>query len=410
MAKGGKQNIFYGYVIVISCFVMMVIWWGSFHSFGVFFESLLDEFHWSRAITAGAFSLHNITFGIFSIPIARLCSRYQPRIVIGICGFLGGLGYLLMSQVSSIWQMYLLYGVLMSISMGSYISILPIVIRWFVHRRGWMTGVVFSGMGIGMMLVPPLVSRLISTYDWRNTYTIVGVVLMVGLVFGSQFLRRDPFQEGKIPDAEGNLKSSSVIPESQGLSYGRALKTNQFWFLGALYFIYLISHNTATVHIVIHAIGQGVAPLSAARLLSVFGILLILGFNIIGIIADRLSNRSSFIISFLLMTLAFIPVLSMNEVWTLYVFVSILGFACGGAQVLFSPIVAELFGLRSHGEILATMGFIGGIGAAVGAALAGYIFDVTGEYRLAFIICALLSATAITLAWFVKPLTQNEIN
>ena len=93
-----------------------------------------------------------------------------------------------------------------------------------------------------------------------------------------------------------------------------------------------------------------------------------------------------------------------EEVWVLYLFVGVLGFACGGMQVLFSPIVAELFGLKSHGVILATAGFIGGVGSAIGAAMAGYIFDVTSSYSLAFIICAILAVVAFILALLLRPL------
>ena len=128
----------------------------------------------------------------------------------------------------------------------------------------------------------------------------------------------------------------------------------------------------------------------------------------IGMTADKIGNRNGFIISFILMTVAFIAVLSIADAWMLYLFVAILGFACGGMQVLFSPIVAELFGLRSHGEILASTGFIGGMGSALGAAMAGYIFDITGSYSLAFTICVVLSAMAIVSAWLLRPLFRSK--
>ena len=144
---------------------MMVVWWGSFHSFGVFLKPLRTDFGWDRATTAIAYSLQGFLMGVFSIPIAKLCYKFGPRLVIGTCGFLGGLGLILMSQVNAIWQVYLLYGLPVALNMGAYISILPVVARWFIRRRGMMTGVVFSGMGIGMVLFPPLVSQLISLYD-----------------------------------------------------------------------------------------------------------------------------------------------------------------------------------------------------------------------------------------------------
>ncbi len=408
LAESRKSRVFYGYIVVIACFFMMVVWWGSFHSFGVFFESLLREFGWSRAVTAGAFSLHGLVFGIFSIPTAKLCQKYGPRAVITICGVFSGMGYMLMSQISSVWQIYLLYGLVMSLGMSAYIPILPVVTGWFVRRRGFMTGVVFSGMGIGMVVVPQLVSQLISIYDWRLSYVIVGIVIMVVVVTGSQFLRRDPYQVRLLPYGADKADPSGQAARTGGLSYKEALRTNQFWLLGALYFVYLVSHNSVTVHIVIHAMSMGVTALNGARLLSVFGVFLIVGFNTVGTTADRVSNRFGFIISYALMVIAFILVLSTDEIWLLYLFMAILGFACGGMQVIFSPIIAELFGLKSHGVILASAGLVGGFGSAVGAAMAGYIFDVTGGYRLAFTICAVLAAVAFTLVLLLKPLKSRE--
>ena len=233
MSETKKQDFFYGYTIVIACFVMMVVWWGSFHSFAVFLGPLLNEFGWSRALTAGAFSSMTLLLGLYSIPTARLCNRFAPRFVIACCGFLGGLGYILMSQVNAIWQMYLLYGILIAIGMGGYISILPIVARWFVERRGLMTGIVFSGMGIGMIVVPPLVSRLISLYDWRITYVIVGAVTLAVIVIGAQFLKRDPYPLEQTNYGTDASDTDSRRPNTSGVSYQKALRTGQFWQLGA---------------------------------------------------------------------------------------------------------------------------------------------------------------------------------
>ena len=132
LADSQKPRFFYGYVIVIVCFIMTVVWWGTFLSFGVFFESLLVEFGWNRAITATASSIHGVLWTVLGIPIARLVEKSGPRLIIGVCGFIGGLGYILMPQITAVWQMYLLYGLAMSIGMAAWVTILPIVARWFV--------------------------------------------------------------------------------------------------------------------------------------------------------------------------------------------------------------------------------------------------------------------------------------
>ncbi len=138
MEEAQKPKVFYGYVIVVACFFIMTIYWGTTLSYGIFFNSLIKEFGWTRAATSGAYSVMALMFGLTGIIIAKLCDKYGPRIVIGTCGVLMGIGYILLSRINVIWQLYLYYGVFIAIGMCSYISLLPMVTRWFTRRRALM--------------------------------------------------------------------------------------------------------------------------------------------------------------------------------------------------------------------------------------------------------------------------------
>jgi OFA family oxalate/formate antiporter-like MFS transporter len=106
-------------------------------------------------------------------------------------GFLLGLGYLLMSQLSSIWQLFLFYGV---ISIGMSAAVVPIlstIARWFVKMRAFMTGIVLASTGIALMVIVPAANQAILHYGWRTVYMIVGSVVLVVVVISAQFLRRN---------------------------------------------------------------------------------------------------------------------------------------------------------------------------------------------------------------------------
>ena len=407
MNRMGKSGFYYGYIVVLVAFFILAVLWGTYSSFGVFFEPLLSEFGWTRAMTAGAFSLSNLLFGLFCIVTARLCDRFGPRRVIGACGFVLGLGYLLMSQVSTAWQLYLFYGLIIAIGMSVYIAVLSIVARWFVRRRGTMTGIVFSGMGLGTMVLPPLASRLISTYDWRLSFIVVGIIALVVVVLGAQFLRRDPRQIGQLPPGENKVDQESSGSKASGFSFQEALQTRQFWLVCGMYFAFLFCIPTVIVHIVIHATGLGISAVNAANILAIVGALFIVGVNVIGITGDRLGNKLAFVMSFMLMAIAFLWLLPTRETWMFYLFAGIFGFAFGGMQVLFSPMVAELFGLRSHSVILATCNFAGTIGAMAGPILAGLIFDISGSYTLAFLICAIIATIGFVLTLLLRPCSSE---
>lgn len=263
-----------------------------------------------------------------------------------------------------------------------------------------MTGIVFSGFGVGQAVAPPVTNWLISIYDWRQSFLILGIACMAIMVLASQFLKRDPEQLGQSP--YGASVAEQNAPVTWGLSLHEALRTRQFWFICGMYFAFLFCGILVLVHIVIHAIDLGTTPANAANILAIYGVVCIASMNIMGMSGDRFGSRPTFAISFLLMAISFFWLLAASETWELYLFAVILGLGYGGMQVLFSPLVAEMFGLKAHGVILAGVAFGGSVGAALGPLVAGYIFDETGSYRLAFIMCAAIAIIAVILALLLR--------
>jgi len=372
--------------------------YGTQYSFGVFFKPVLTEFGWTRAMTAGAYSLYTILHGFFCIVAGRVSDRFGPRLVVTGCGLFLGIGYLLTSQISAIWQLYLFYGVLASVGMGSVVPLLSAVARWFVKRRGLVTGVVVSGIGAGTMIVPPVATQLITTYGWRTSYIIIGVIALVLIVVAAQFLRHDPSQVGQLPYGAGEVEAESSDLEAKGFSLQEAIRSRQFWILCALYFSFLFGQQTMMVHIVPHATDLGISAVSAASILSVIGGLSIAGRIGMGSAGDRIGNKPSIVIVFILMSVALFWLLGAKELWMFYLFAVVFGFGYGGLIALQSPTVAQLFGLRAHGVILGMVIFGATIGGAIGPLVAGRIFDITGGYQLIFLICAVLSVVGLILA------------
>jgi len=154
-----KPKFFYGYVVVALAFLIMAIMGGTIYTFGIFFKPLAGDFGWSSAATSGAFSLQMVIHGLFYIVTGRLNDRFGPRLVVSACCLLLGAGYLLMSQISDIWQLYLFYGVVIGIGMsGAFVPLGSTVARWFVKRKGAMIGIAVAGISVGTMIMPPVAS------------------------------------------------------------------------------------------------------------------------------------------------------------------------------------------------------------------------------------------------------------
>ncbi|UCH51267.1 MAG: MFS transporter [Chloroflexota bacterium] len=409
MHTSEKPKFFYGYVIVSAAFVVMTLAFGINYTFGVFLEPLLEEFGWARAVTSGAYSLSTMVAGFLGIFAGRLSDRFGPRVVGTAIGCFLGLGFLLLSQVSAIWQFYLFYGLIVAAGVGSgWPSLAPAVTRWFAGRRGLMTGIVASGIGFGSLTVPPLASWLISVYDWDLAYIIIGLIALVLVMLAAQFLKRDPRQIGQLPYGEDKVKQEGSVSEARGFFLQEAMHTRQFWMVCIIYFCFGFGLHTVMVHIVIHATGLGISATTAAGILATVGGMSTVGRITGGGASDRFGVKPSLVSAFILMSVAFLWLISAGEIWMLYLFGVVFGFAYGNIVALQPLLLGELFGLSSLGSILGTVAFIYTIGGAIGPFLAGYIFDITGLYRLAFIVCAAVSIVNVVLMVVLRPISDEQ--
>jgi MFS family permease len=403
-----NPKFFYGYIIVSSAFFIMVAMQGTIHTFGVFFKPLLTDFGWTRAETSGAFSLFQVLHGLLYIVTGRLNDRFGPRAVMTACSFFVGAGYILMSQISAIWHLYLVYGVIIAIGMsGSFVPLLSTIAKWFVKRRGLMTGIFSSGIGIGTVIMPPIASGLIISYGWRTSYIIIGSITLLLVILAAQFLRRDPTQVGQLPYGVDKVKGEGLNLEIGGFSPREAIRTWQFWVLSGVFVCSSFCTFAITVHIVPHAIDKGISITSAASILTIIGGLSFAGRIIMGSSGDRIGNKLALIICSVIMVIALSWVVVAKELWMLRLFAAIFGFAYGGFVTIQSPLVAELFGLRAHGVILGAVMFITASGGAVGSLLTGHIFDITESYHLAFLVCVALSVVGLILISILRP-TSNK--
>jgi len=399
-----NPKFFYGYIIVAAAFVMLTVMGGTYYSFGVFFTPLLTEFGWTRAMTSGAFSLSILLEGVLGIVMGRATDRWNPRMVITLCGFLLGLGYLLMPQISALWHFYLLYGVIIGSGLGGlWVSPVSIVVRWFTKRRNMMTGIAIAGTGVGGLITPPLANWLISTYNWRLSYVILGSAVLVLVVLAAQFLKRDPAQMGQLPYGENKREISEPQLGNDGLSFREAVYTKQLWLVSGIFLCFGFCVFAIMVHIVPHAIELGIPPADAANILAIIGGVGIAGKAIMGAVTDRIGTRMGIIIGLILMIVPLTWLIVARELWMLYLFAAFFAFGYGTMVALMSPTIAEFFGLSSVGVLLGIVNFAATIGCAIGPVLAGWLFDINGNYQLVFLLCAAIGLIGLIMTLFIRP-------
>ncbi|MFC2031940.1 MFS transporter [Chloroflexota bacterium] len=409
LTKGRQGRFFYGYIVVAATCVIYMVVGGAFSSFGIFFKPLIAEFGWTRAMTSGTQSLSALSFGLLSIIAGRLNDRFGPRFIMIGSSILLGLGYFMMSQISAIWQLYLFYGVIASAGMGAIIiPLASTVVRWFIRKRGMMAGIVGSGIGLGNVIAPPVVSRLIIAYGWRTSYVVVGVTAFILIMIAAQFLKRDPGEIGQSPYGADETKIDISNIDTSGHSLQQAVCSRQFWTYFAILFCGFLSVDTIIIHIVPHATDMGIPATSAAYILTIIGGLSVAGRLVAGSISDRIGNKPALIGSFILISMALFWLLNAKSMWALSLFGFVFGIGRGGTGVLMSPIVAWLFGLRSLGVVLGVITIGATLGSMIGPFLAGYIFDATGSYDVALMSLAILSTLGLVLAISLSGISRSK--
>jgi MFS family permease len=403
-------SFFYGYIVVAVAFLIMVVSWGLYFVFGVFFNPILEEFGWTRAMTSGAFSISSVLQGVLGIAMGGLTDRFGPRVVVTFCGAFLGLGYLLMSQIDTLWQLYLFYGVIIGTAMGGlWVPLLSSVARWFTGRRSLMTGIVVSGLTIGQLFAPPVVNWLITTYGWRLAFIILGSITLIAVVSAAQFLRRNPSQMVQFSNNENEGKEEGLISDTKAFTLREAIQTTQFWLVSITVFCFGYGAFAITVHIVPHVTELGISAESAANILAVNGGVGIFGnFVLGGIMGDRIGNRNAFVVGFVLMVASLFWLVFVREIVMLYLFAIVFGLALGSMGTSESPLIASLFGLRSHGMIYGVVGLGFTAGGAVGPVMSGYLFDLKGDYQLAFLSCTMLGVVGLISVSILRPTKKLE--
>jgi MFS family permease len=346
-----------------------------------------------------------------AIVMGGLTDRLGPRLVVTFCGFCFGLGYLLMSLVHSVWQLYLFYGIIVGTGMsGLWIPILSPIVRWFAGRRSLMTGIVISGLTVGQLIGPLVISRLIAAHGWRLACIFMGGVVMVMIVLLAQFLRRNPGRAAPLPGGPGEPAGREPKPGGGDFILGEAVRTRQFWLVAAIFFCVGFAAFSFAVHIVPNAIKLGISAVTAANILAINGGIGIIGnFVLGGIIGDRIGNWKAFLIGAVLMAAALFWLVPAREVWMLYMIALILGIGLGGVGTSESPLIAGLFGLSSHGLIYGVAGLTWTFGGAVGPVVVGYLCDVLGNYQLAFLLCAVVAVIGLGLLMTLRPTKKRGL-
>ena len=394
--KWNPDGIFYGWWIVAGGSVLTAMGAGlNFYGFSAFFLPLSEEFGWSRSALSGVFALARLEGGFLGPVEGFLIDKYGTRKMMFVGIPLMGLGFILLATVDSLLSLYLVYifTITLGSSLGTFAPATAAVANWFFRKRSRALGFVMSGVGLGGALLLPVVGWWISVHGWRSAAIASGaLIITVGLPI-AMLMRHRPEDYGLLPDGTG---AASAVPDaSRGTSRPRppitreigglqSLKTAPFWFLGASLSLRAIVTTGFTIHFVAMMVDRGFTFIVATSLLGAVALVSLLGRIGVSWLGDFIDKRYLLAAT---LGVTSLTMLAMTQVQTRPLLIGALALyavAYGGSIVLPVSLQADYFGRKSFATIRGLMNTVQTTGTLIGPLFAGVVFDLTGDYLLAF--------------------------
>ena len=385
------------WLIVAALFVVTYGVSTPLAAYGVFLPVLAEHFGWTRGAISAAMSVNLLVGGVAGFAAGALADRYGPRVLLAGTVAMAGAAFALVSAVSALWQLYLLVGLLGGVGMSSfYLLTTATVTHWFDERRGLALALVLVGFNLGYITGGPLAAWLITRLGWRAAYYILGSgcgLLTTCAALTVRLPRRAeraalhrPLPEQPGPAAAGGSRGVTL---RQSLADPRQWALNVSWLLlGGLALM-------ISVHAVPFARDQGVSLAGASLALTAYGVGAAVGRLLGGFLSDRMGTRLTMGAAYVLEIIALLALLWIPSRPALLGSLVAFGAGFAATDTMVAKVIPEVFGLRAIGAIMGMLTLGWRCGAAVGPALAGFLYDLTGSYRIPFGLAPL----AVLLSW-----------
>ena len=434
---GNRYLVIVGALIVQLCLGSIYAW--------SFFQTALNGINattkvqdvgvylWPSLYSQLPFAAGLASFALFMIFAGRWQDRIGPRKVATVGGILLGIGYILAGLVDLVvatdgllsttddalmGTIYLVitYGIIGGAGIGfAYVCPIAALVKWFPDKKGTITGIAVAGFGAGALVFGYVEDFLLTLFTAPATATVgmpflvLGVVYLVLVVSGAQFLKNPP--EGYLPEG---YTPPPATADGAGLDImpGEMIKTSTFWLLW-LMFVFAATAGLMTLGNVKTAAGIIDATVNAVVLVGVMSILNAIGRIVWGALSDKLGRESTMILMFTTLAIgmfafAFVSEPGATNWYVIMGIASLIGFCFGGNFALFPSATADFFGSKNVGKNYGVMFTAYGIAGITGAFVAGPIVDATGSYFLAFIITGILALVAMVFTLILKTMRKKE--
>ena len=398
-------RFFYGYIILALCFANMVVMRGVNGAFGVYYIALLEEFSWSRSDGATIASANFVVYAVAAPVVGLAFDRLGPRLLMPLGAFLVGIGLILSSFASSLSGLYFSYGIVTALGQGalSFVGHNALISFWFVRKRATAIGIASMGQGLGALVMVPSTQLLIDYMGWRWAYILTGSVMLFFLAPANALLqRRSPQDVGQFPDGDsapstqaGIGRHSNANGPSRDWTLGEAVRSFPFWCITVGHLALGTALFLINTHVIAHFVAVGYEKLAASFYFGLMGFIRIGATVVWGTLSDRIGRNKTYGVATFVTALGVGCMVAMTAgapLWLVYLTIVLYGIGHSAGNPTYGAVISDIFSGHKIGVIFGFLEISFGFGSAFGSWIGGHLFDVTGSYAWAFILCLICFA------------------
>jgi MFS transporter, OFA family, oxalate/formate antiporter len=382
--------------------VVMQICLGAVYGWSVFKIPLIRNMGWKETDVQLNFTLAIVFLGVGTVIGGLWQDRVGPRKVASVAGVLYGVGYLVAAYAvshQSLTIMYLGYGVLSGIGMGmGYITPVATLVKWFLDRRGLMTGVAVCGYGAGALVMSPIAASLIPTKGISATFAYFGIVYLILVVAAAQFYANPP-QGWRLAGWEPRGAVAKAA-STYDFTVKEAVSTWQFWLLWVMLFL----NVSAGIMIISQASPMaqskefvGMTAKAAASMVGLISIFNALGRVFWAWVSDMLGRSRVYFILYLIQAIVFFTLPRIHGATTFSVMFAIIGLCYGGGFGTMPSFTADFFGAKYMGGIYGWILLAWGAGAIPSPIMIAKRHQATGQFSSSIYVIAIVMVCSLVL-------------
>lgn len=405
-------RFFYGWVVVFVAACLGFLGTGFYsYSRGVFLPALAEELaDGGRFEIAMGFSIAGVTTAFLAPFLGRVLDRHSPRLVILIGIGVVTVSYLLLANAVALWQYYLIVGVGMGVGMATMGGLAwhRSVISWFDHWRGRAIAIAVMGASLAGVMMPPLVTALVTEVGWRNGYVVFAAVTGISLFPLVWFFMKDrPEEIGEVRDGHRYVQANPTEVrddpvDSRAWHWKEMLKAPPLWAIALIFGSMTCVFSAVMLHLFGHLLDIGIEATDAALVLSATALFSALGKPVVGWMSDYFGARITIWMALIVQGIALLLFASADSLSLSFLAACTYGFGFSGMSPLRTFAISTALGSTSFATANGVLRIVELPLVMSASPLAGFIYDATGSYRIAFLILAGLLLFACVAPFFIR--------